>query len=243
MVPYYGHHSSKMFIRGKPIRLGQKIWAITSTSGYPFKKNMSQHGTRVIKRMTLVLADSRKHQVYFNNFFASKDLLTTLRTLRNTRTKGIPLMETNKVAKKQRGFFDYKCDGNVYVCRWNDSSVVTLASNHSTHLPVGQTKRYSKKQRKRIDVAIPNIVENHNESIGGVDTMDVLLSMVIAWRLHCELHDADRSAMTHLAFRRGITAHLLRARPLQISRPGPCSHLPHSLRSSRGHFLQSSTQG
>ncbi|KRX51753.1 hypothetical protein T09_13292 [Trichinella sp. T9] len=78
-----------------------------------------------------------------------------------------------------------------------------------------------------------------DESMGGVDTMDMHLSMVAAWRLHCELHDADRSAMTHLAFRRDITAHLLRARPLQISRPGPRIHLPHSLRSSRGHFLQS----
>ncbi|KRX20178.1 PiggyBac transposable element-derived protein 3 [Trichinella nelsoni] len=105
-----------------------------------------------------------------------------------------------------------------------------------------------------------------DESMGGMDTMDMLFSsyrpkmrsrkwwwnlfnnalniaVVAAWRLHCELHDADRSAMTHLAFRRDITAHLLRARPLQISRPRPRSHLPHSLRSSSGHFLQSSTQG
>ncbi|XP_003382354.1 piggyBac transposable element-derived protein 3 [Trichinella spiralis] len=105
-----------------------------------------------------------------------------------------------------------------------------------------------------------------DESMGEVDTMDMLLSsyrpkirsrkwwwnllnnapnvaVVAAWRLHCELHDADRSAMAHLAFRRDITVHLLRARPLQISRPGPHIHLPHSLRSSRGHFLQSSTKG
>ncbi|KRZ84342.1 PiggyBac transposable element-derived protein 3 [Trichinella sp. T8] len=113
---------------------------------------------------------------------------------------------------------------------------------------------------------MPNIVKNYNESMGGVDTMDKLLSsyrpkmrsrkwwwnlfnnalnitVVAAWRLHCELHDADRSAMTHLAFRRDITAHLLRVRPLQIPRPGPRIHLPHSLQRSRGYFLQSSTQG
>ncbi|KRY11229.1 hypothetical protein T12_6195 [Trichinella patagoniensis] len=51
------------------------------------------------------------------------------------------------------------------------------------------------------------------------------LTVIAAWRLPCELHDADRSAMTHLAFKRDIAAHLL------------------SLRSSRGHFLQSRTQG
>ncbi|KRX51837.1 PiggyBac transposable element-derived protein 3 [Trichinella sp. T9] len=133
----------------------------------------------------------------------------------------------NKVAKKQRGFFDYKNDGNVYVRRWNDSSVVTLASNHLTHLPVGKTKHYSKKQKKRIEVPMPHIVKNYNESMGGVDTMDKILSsygpkmrskkwwgnlfnnalniaVVAAWRLHCELHDAHRTTMTHLAFGRDI---------------------------------------
>ncbi|XP_003375798.1 excinuclease ABC, C subunit [Trichinella spiralis] len=45
------------------------------------------------------------------------------------------------------------------------------------------------------------------------------LPVIAAWRLPCELHDADRSAMTNLAFRRDIAAHLLRATPLQILRP------------------------
>ncbi|KRX25535.1 hypothetical protein T07_14406, partial [Trichinella nelsoni] len=45
------------------------------------------------------------------------------------------------------------------------------------------------------------------------------LTVIAAWRLPCELHNADRSAMTHLAFRRDIAAYLLRARPLQILRP------------------------
>ncbi|XP_003370666.1 hypothetical protein Tsp_09880 [Trichinella spiralis] len=36
MVPYYGHHSCKMFIRGKPIRFGYKIWTMSSSNGYPY---------------------------------------------------------------------------------------------------------------------------------------------------------------------------------------------------------------
>ena len=34
MVPYYGRHGIKQFIRGKPIRYGYKMWAITSSTGY-----------------------------------------------------------------------------------------------------------------------------------------------------------------------------------------------------------------
>ncbi|XP_046806455.1 piggyBac transposable element-derived protein 3-like [Lucilia cuprina] len=33
MVPYFGRHSCKMFIRGKPIRFGYKFWCLCSSSG------------------------------------------------------------------------------------------------------------------------------------------------------------------------------------------------------------------
>ena len=35
MVPYFGRHSAKMFIRGKPIRFGYKNWVLASSDGYP----------------------------------------------------------------------------------------------------------------------------------------------------------------------------------------------------------------
>jgi hypothetical protein len=28
MIPYFGHHSSKQFIHGKPIRYSYKVWAL-----------------------------------------------------------------------------------------------------------------------------------------------------------------------------------------------------------------------
>ncbi|KRY97384.1 hypothetical protein T11_5707, partial [Trichinella zimbabwensis] len=42
------------------------------------------------------------------------------------------------------------------------AAAVTLASNHLTHLPVGQTKRYSKKQKKKIDNSTH---AKHNEEL------------------------------------------------------------------------------
>ena len=35
MVPYFGRHSAKMFIRGKPIRFGYTVWSISGSDGYP----------------------------------------------------------------------------------------------------------------------------------------------------------------------------------------------------------------
>ncbi|KRX76123.1 PiggyBac transposable element-derived protein 3 [Trichinella sp. T6] len=50
MVPYYGHYSCKMFIKGKPIRFGFKEWMMTSSSGYPLPCRYMLV-RKVIKRM------------------------------------------------------------------------------------------------------------------------------------------------------------------------------------------------
>ena len=46
MVPYYGRHSAKMFIRGKPIRFGFKLWSLCGSDGYPYH-------FRIYKGMTM----------------------------------------------------------------------------------------------------------------------------------------------------------------------------------------------
>jgi hypothetical protein len=64
MVPYYGHHSRKIFIRGKPIRFGSKIWMLCSSGGYPYNmqiysgKDLDENGPlghRVVNKMTEVI--------------------------------------------------------------------------------------------------------------------------------------------------------------------------------------------
>ena len=44
MVPYYGGHSAKMFIKGKPIRFGYKIWYICGNDSFPCHENLSREG-------------------------------------------------------------------------------------------------------------------------------------------------------------------------------------------------------
>ncbi|KRY27820.1 PiggyBac transposable element-derived protein 3, partial [Trichinella spiralis] len=229
MVPYYGHHSCQMFIRSKPVRFGYKIWTMSSANGYPYalkiyagkdeRKKSEPLGMKVIEEMISVLERPVKHELYFNNFFASYDLLEKLSdkmiratgTIRNSRTRKIPIMPVDEVKKKYRGFFDHVCNGTVYACRWNDNAVVTLASNHLTHHPIGSVQRYSQSQQKHVKIRMPEIVRRYNTSMGGVDILDKLLSsyrprlrskkwwwnlfsnalnraVVAAWRLHRELH-------------------------------------------------------
>lgn len=49
MVPYFGRHSCKMCIRGKPVRFGFKLWCLTSANGYLFQ--FSPYGGASTKRI------------------------------------------------------------------------------------------------------------------------------------------------------------------------------------------------
>ena len=84
------------------------------------------------------------------------------------------------IKKKSRGYFDYRCDGDVYVCRWNDNSIVTIekkniASNHQTYIPVEEALRRVKGV-SRVKVKQPYLIKQYNQGMGGVDFIDRMLS-------------------------------------------------------------------
>ncbi|KAL1239096.1 PiggyBac transposable element-derived protein [Trichinella pseudospiralis] len=117
-------------IRGKPIRFGYKIWTLSSANGYPYALKIYAGRDEREK----ILERPEKHELYFNNFFASYNLLEKLSgkmiratgIMRNSRTRKILIMPVDEVKKKHRGFFDHVCNGTVNVCRWHvDVNVIT----------------------------------------------------------------------------------------------------------------------
>jgi hypothetical protein len=121
MVKYYGHHPSKQFIRGKPVRFGYKNWVAPSSTGYcyafdfycgksPFATN-EPLGSRVVKTLLEKLeTNPANHTVFFDIFFSSYDLLVDLRrlgykatgTVRENRTKKCPLKSIKDMKKDER---------------------------------------------------------------------------------------------------------------------------------------------
>ena len=76
----------RMFIRGKPIRLGYKNWVLASSDGYPYKletytgacdtKNSSKPlGPQVVFVLPSIVENPAGHFVYFDNLFTSYHLL------------------------------------------------------------------------------------------------------------------------------------------------------------------------
>ena len=91
MVPYFGRHSCKMFIRGKPIRFGFKIWVMAGKDGYPYhlqiytgreqNERALPLGTRVVQHMIAAVdahTTTQRHHLFFDNFFTSYQLLKEL---------------------------------------------------------------------------------------------------------------------------------------------------------------------
>lgn len=201
MVPYFGRHGCKQFIRGKPIRWGYKLWTGATPTGYvvwsePYqgKKAVGFEygefglGGNVILNYTEVLQEQGNFNfhIFFDNFFTSVHLLDELRkknirgtgTIRENRLANCPVLKKASLKKTERGTMAYASDteSNIIICAWNDNSIVTLGSNAVPVEPTKTVSRYSSKLKKKISVQQPNSIACYNSYMGGVDRSDENIS-------------------------------------------------------------------
>lgn len=267
MIPYYGGHSCKQFIRGKPIRWGYKNWVGATRLGYiiwfdPYQGQSTQLpaiykqfglGGSIILQYANVLQSMYQtipFHIFFDNYFTSIPLLHELQnrnlkatgTVRENRVSKCPLPSNQELKKTERGMFVSKSSitENILVCKWNDNSVVTVASNALSIDPLHKIKRYSRHLKRYIQVDQPNIIKIYNENMGGVDRSDQNISLyrtsirgkkwyfpLFAHSIDMMLHNAwqlyrlDGGNLDHLAFRRAVTRYLLE-KYRKSDKRGPC---------------------
>nr|CAH7741971.1 unnamed protein product [Callosobruchus chinensis] len=151
-------------------------------------------------------------------------------TVRENRLPDCLLQKSTSFKKKIRGTFVFALEEtkNNLLCKWNDNSVVTIASNVSSPFPTQQVKRFSREQKKIIQVEQPSIIKKYNENMGGVDRADQNISLYrvgirgkkwyfclfahmldMASQNAWQLHKHNGGKMDHLAFRRCIASGLL----------------------------------
>ncbi|KAI4463877.1 transposase is4 [Holotrichia oblita] len=91
MVPYYGKHYAKQYIRGKPIRFGFKNWALCTNEGYmvgfdiyigknsSLEKHFGVGGDIVLALLQQTeVPKNEGYKIYFDNYFTSLPLLAHL---------------------------------------------------------------------------------------------------------------------------------------------------------------------
>ncbi|KAG0415924.1 hypothetical protein HPB47_006897 [Ixodes persulcatus] len=133
------------------------------------------------------IPDGIGHKFFFDNYFTSLPVLRVLLekriyaagTIQKRRTEKCPLKTEKQLKKEGRGSSDYlvSSDGKIVITRWMDNRAVNLASNCVGVDDEDVVSRWSKADGNYISVKRPAVVKKYNESMGGVDKTDFLVSL------------------------------------------------------------------
>ncbi|KAK1894358.1 PiggyBac transposable element-derived protein 3 [Dissostichus eleginoides] len=130
----------------------------------------------------------KNHKVFFDNFFTTIPLLLVLKsqgicgtgTCRRNRLHGAQLkLKSEKQLKKEgRGACSVVTNAqNLSITRSLDSSVIHMASTCTGQSPSDVAQRWSKKEKKMLNIQRPFSVKLYNQHMGGVDLMDQCVAM------------------------------------------------------------------
>lgn len=202
MIPYYGRHSSKQFIRGKPIRYGFKIWSMCTADGAgvhfePYcgrSTNITDiglgQGPNVVMDLIQKTNLSPGSEIFFDNLFTSFPLLNKMSemgiagtgTVRQNRLHKVPIVDKKEMSKKtvERGAQKVVYNEDQILVCWKDNKPVYIATNKYTGESKTTARRWSSSQKKKIQVPIPEVIRKYNDGMGGVDLLD---SMVAVYRV------------------------------------------------------------
>ena len=144
-------------------------------------------GGQVVIILSKTLPPTVRSTLYFDNFFCSLELIIYLKehnidslgTVRKNRIKGCPLDEDKVMQKRGRGFYDYRNDSKtgLILVKWVDNKVVTLVSSFCGIQPVTSVRRWNNREKKKIDVACPKIVQHYNKHMGEVGLAGMLIEL------------------------------------------------------------------
>ena len=150
---------------------------------------------------------------------------------------------------------------DICLVRWVNNKVVMVASNHLTHEPSKNWKRYNRAKKAWIDVAQSNLICQYNCYMSGVDQLDGYLNnlqpciggkkwywvqminmiciLQVAYHFYCQLHPEKK--VSQLDFVRSLVHQYVRfdcvAADKNVSIPNLVST------DTTGHFLEQSSQG
>lgn len=254
MVPYYGRHGAKQHLKGKPIRFGYKIWSMATRDGYlisfepyqgaaaaplPDQAELGLGAAVVTELSSRLPSEKGPYNLYVDSFFVGIPLIRLMTehnvgitgTIKDNRMEKCPVMPFADMKKKKRGSSSSMFVEDMCVVRWNDNSIVTVASNCHGTVPIHKVDRigFVAKKKTKIIVDCPNIVKQYNCFMGGVDRFDqnigslrvnlkgkkwwyplFLFGIDAACQNAWQLYKAtSRDSITYCDFRRAVVQHYI----------------------------------
>lgn len=124
MIPYYGRHGYKQFIKGKPIRYGYKVWSLAYSGGYLFHMEPYAgvhtllpetglgHGPSVVLGLAEQAGVPGGCNFTHDNLFTTLSLIDEMTkrgygctgTMRQNQLFDVPFKPIKEFQKLQRGF-------------------------------------------------------------------------------------------------------------------------------------------
>ena len=100
------------------------------------------------------------------------------RTVKANQMDNAPLRDMVKMNQEKRESSDVVTDVslNITAVRCKDNKVVNAISTFTGKQPIQQAKHYYHREKRRVNIEQPNIMNQYNMSMGGVDRMDQNIS-------------------------------------------------------------------
>lgn len=222
IVPFTGKHAAKQYVKGKPCPWGIKLFFLCGKNGRAYDFIIYQNstpeldktlikkvgfGASVVLHLIKRVGENSGHELYCDNYFSSYYMLQILKhkgimatcTARVNRFASPPLISDKDIKKKPRGFAEEitSTDGDVTMVKWLDNKPANLASNFIGIGEKDMVNRWSKAEKRFIEVERPEIVKKYNHAMGGVDLLDQLMSYYRTfikskkWTLRMIFHASD----------------------------------------------------
>jgi len=222
MIPFTGACSLRQYVPNKPNPVGLKNFVLASPEGLVLDfviyqgettfKPTPPHlklglGGAVIVHLcesvspgTNVYCDRYFTSINLIDFMLGKQIYVTGTLMRNRIPAAIAKVVDDKVLMKQgRGSCDVlvRQDKKVAFVKWFDNKPINMASSVHAKIPEDICRRWSKKEKKYVEVKRPSIVRAYNAKMGGVDLCDRMISFyrmkarTKKWTVRTILHFVD----------------------------------------------------
>ena len=201
MVKSKARFSFKQYIKNKPVKFGFKVFALCDSVSkflvnfrvYTGRTNaaLPEHGLAHKTVIDLMEAYSGQgYKLYTDNFYTSPDLYKDLRdnhqcvavgTCQSNR-RGFPtdLRDVKKFQRTAaRGSMRFQRTNDDILClQWKDKRAVTAISTMHRATDFSMVKRKVKENNQvvNVDVKKPQVIEDYNTYMGGVDVFDQYVS-------------------------------------------------------------------
>ena len=199
MIPFSGACSLRQYVPNKPNPVGLKNFVCASQQGLvldfvvyqgansfaavPPDSNLGVGGS-VVAHLVETLPVGTK--IYCDRFFMttslvdyllSKDKYITGTVIKNRIPKdAAKLSDEKSLMKRGRGASECVVRGDVSVVKWYDNKPVVMMSTVHGIQPQDICRRWSKKEKKYVNVDRPAVIQQYNLLMGGVDLSDRMMS-------------------------------------------------------------------